>query len=478
MTDKTDQLDAGLTPGAPGDWRALAEKALRGADFDDTLVRETADGVERGPVFFDAPDHKSLAPSRNPALPWAMRQTIVEPTTDKANTAALADLMGGVSQLELRLDPSGDHGLEARDRDSMDAALKDVDLSIAPVSLDAVWEQAAHAGVLMGVLNDRGLEGVGGGLGLSPIEYEARRGVSLEAEAISSSARMTLKALEKHPDMTGFRADGSLAFEAGGTENQELGFMAACGAAYMRALIDEGASPDIAARAIEARLAADADIHLTIAKLRAARKIWARIAEAFGASERARVLRLHAVTANRMMSAADPWTNLIRTACAGFAAAAGAADAITIRPLTDAIGRPTRFARRTARNLHILLAEESHIGVVNDPAAGSYLHENLTQSLAESGWRAFQAIEARGGARDCLRTNWLQGGIAAARQTRIEALQAGDQALIGVTKFPDPDPRAVKTDGAWPDWPAPGGDFDPMAPMRLAERFESEEAGQ
>lgn len=458
-------------------WRALAERALKGADFEDSLVRAAPDGFDRGPVFFDAPDAAAApgAAPRDAFLPWGMRQTIVEATPETANAAALADLMGGVSELELRLDPLGEHGLAARDAEAMQAALKGVDLSIAAVSLDAISEQAAHAGVLMRLLKEGGVKGAKGGLGLSPIEFEARRGVEMIEDPVASSARMTLKLLETQPDMTGFRADAALVFEAGGAESQELGFMAACGAAYMRALIDEGASPGQAARAVEARLAVDADIHLSIAKLRAARRIWARIADAFGAPAEDRALRLHAVTAGRMLSAKDPWTNLIRNACAGFAAAAGTADAVTIRPLTDPVGRPTGFGRRIARNLHILLSEESHVGRVADPAAGGYLHENLAQALAEAGWKAFQAIEARGGAQSVVRSGWLQGGVALARQARIEALKEGEDVLVGVTKYPDPDPRAVETAGDWPDAPPPEGSFPALTQTWFAADFEREE---
>ena len=116
-----------------------------------------------------------------------------------------------------------------------------------------------------------------------------------------------------------------------------------------------------------------------------------------------------------MLSAQDPWTNLIRNACAGFAAAAGGADSITIRPLTDAIGRPSGFARRVARNLHILLAEESHIGKVTDPASGGYLHKHLTDALAQKAWTLFQDIERKGGLVEAFADGSLQAEIAAAR---------------------------------------------------------------
>ncbi|WP_203292117.1 methylmalonyl-CoA mutase family protein [Maricaulis parjimensis] len=472
MSDTIRALAAGFPAIEASAWQGLAEKALRGAQFD-TLNRETIDGIKRGPVFFDRPEgtHAVDTAPRDLDLPWGMRQTLVEADPERANTAALDDLMGGVSELELRLDSTGAFGLKANELELLDAALKGVDLSIAPIHLDSLNGQGHHAHLLLALFAKRRLDGetLGGGLGLHPIERAARQGIALDDQCFPKAVDLVQLTREAFPQLKVFRLEAALAFEAGGSETQELALMAASAATYMRLMMEAGLDANSAAGLIEARLSADADIHLTIAKLRAARRIFARIVESFGATGDATRLSLQASTSARMLSAKDPWTNLIRNACAGFAAAAGGADAITVRPLTEAIGRPTGFARRVARNLHILLAEESHLGAVTDPAAGSYLHESLSDGLAREAWALFQTIEAKGGLVEAFAKGWLQEDIREVRDKRLALIEDGQTPILGVTQYVDPDPRAVETLDRWPEPDAPEG---ALTAMRLAADFE------
>ncbi|OLF77671.1 hypothetical protein AWH62_03075 [Maricaulis sp. W15] len=473
MTDTIRSLAGDFPPQSPETWAGLAEKALRGADFEATLGRSTIDGIKRGPAFFSRPDgaHAVDAVPRDLHLPWGMRQTLVEATPEAANMAALDDLMGGTSELELRLDPTGEFGLKANEIELLDSALKGVDLTLAPIHLDSLGGQGHHAHLLLTLFARRRIDGelVSGGLGLHPVERAARQGIALDDQCFPKAAALTELAQAAFPNLKIFRCEAAHMFEAGASESQELAIMAASAATYMRLMMETGLDANAAAKAIEARLAADADIHLTIAKLRAARRIFARIAESFGATGEARRLSLHVTTAGRMLSARDAWTNLIRNACAGFAAAAGGADAITVRPMTEAIGRPTGFARRVARNLHILLAEESHLGKVTDPAAGSYLHETLADSLAQSAWSLFQQIERRGGLVDAFATGWLQGEIFELRDKRLALIEDGTTPVLGVTQYVDPDPRAVETLELWPAIETPEGALNAM---RMPASFE------
>lgn len=473
MSETIHSLSGGFAAKTAEDWRPLAEKALRGADFDETLGRVSADGIERGPAYFERAARADAVDTleRDLHLPWGMRASIVEATPETANAAALADLMGGVSELELNLDPRGETGLNANDIDALDAALKGVDLSIAPIHLDVILGQGTHAHHLLALYARRRIDGemLEGGLGLNPIGRAARQDVTLDPECFDKAKAHVQLCQAAFPKLKIFRADGALAFEAGATEAQELAVMAGKVAAYMRLMGECGMSADEASQAIEIKLAADTDIHLTIAKLRAARRIFSQIASSFGATQTR--ANIHVVTAGRMLSARDPWTNLIRNACAGFAAAAGGADSITIRPMTDALGRPGSFARRVARNLHILLAEESHIGKVTDPAAGGYLHEHLTEQLAQTAWAMFQDIEGKGGLVTVFGDGSLQAEILAARKARLKDIADGKAVILGVTQYPDPDPKPVETGGSWGEMTSPDS---PLAPVFLATAFEGE----
>ncbi len=173
-----------------------------------------------------------------------------------------------------------------------------------------------------------------------------------------------------------------------------MAFAAAAAVAYAKALVRAGMPMADAFARITLGLAADADYFLTIAKLRAAR--------ASGRASRPpaapiRPPRIEARSSRRMLTAKDAWTNMIRLTTAGFGAAVGGADAVVLGNFTDAIGRPTPFARRQSRNAQLVLMEEAHIGRVADPAAGSGYVEALTDEIAREAWTRFQAIEAAGG---------------------------------------------------------------------------------
>jgi len=511
---------AGDFPAADLDaWRAEADKALKGAPFE-RLVRRTVDGVQRGPLFTRAdladagetgapgaaPFIRGAAAQRDAYLPWGMRQSVDHPDPKTANAQILEELAGGASEIALKIDPNGASGVAARTLDELKTVLDGVMLDLAPVHLQPSRMAPQSAALFLALLEDTGLDAasIKGGLGLSPIGRKSLAGggaASLE-ERLARTAEAAACAADRFPGLKTVAITATAPHEAGGSEAQEIAFACAGGASYMRVFIDHGLSPDQAAAALEFSFAADADIHLTIAKLRAARRAWARVAEAFGVSEDGRAMRQHVVTSARMLTARDAYTNLIRNACAGLAAAAGGADAITIRPFTDALGPATPFARRLARNLQILLMEESHLGKTADPAGGGFLHETLGARLADAGWAALQEIERRGGLFESVKSGWLQGEIAQALDKRRQALAAGQDALIGVSHYPQLDAKPVDIEPrsyAPPqlDAPAiepqpflgkieaakagaqvrvldpPDQEWPPITPVRLAEPFEA-----
>lgn len=445
MSEDIRELARGFPAQSAGDWRELALGALKGADFDRTLVRTTPDGIRRGPVFFERPDDAApLCPTRDAFLPWAIRQSHGEADPAKANANILADLAGGVSEIGLRLDQDGTNGIAVSSAADIERVLRGVDQSIAPVNIEAGGLDGAH--LLAEVLKQA--PDTKGGFGLPP-------GSPIAAELA-----------KQFPNMRLIAVDARAVFDAGGSEVQEVAFMACGLAEAMRGLIDSGVDAERAARGVEVRLAADADIHLTIAKLRAARIVCARIVEAFGAAGVS--TPLHAITAYRMMTRRDPWTNLIRVTAAGFAAAAGGADAITIRPVTAALGRPTPFAQRVARNLQIMLQEESHLGRVADPAAGSFLHETLTRELAQQAWSLFQTLESEGGYETAVDGDAFRKRIADARAGHEKAYRSGKESLLGINAFPELHSRPVDA--------LPGHDIGhdaPFEPVRFAAPFEA-----
>jgi methylmalonyl-CoA mutase len=142
---------------------------------------------------------------------------------------------------------------------------------------------------------------------------------------------------------------------------------------------------------VEFRYAATDEQFPTIAKLRAARRLWARVLELSEAVERTQ--RQHVVTSRPMMSKYDPWVNMLRTTVAAFAAGVGGADAVTVLPFDSTLGVPDAFGRRIARNTSSLLISESHLARVADPAGGAYAVEKLTDDLARAAWEIFGRLD-------------------------------------------------------------------------------------
>jgi len=221
-------------------------------------------------------------------------------------------------------------------------------------------------------------------------------------------------------------------------------------------------------------LAADADLFLSIAKLRAARSLMARVAEACGAGEAAGALHLTASTSERMMAKRDPWVNMLRTTVACAGAVFGGADAISVLPFTWALGKPDRFAHRIARNTQLVLMEESALGRVADPAHGAWFIEQLTSDLAQKAWTLFQSIEAEGGMAPALAAGFIQDEIGKVAAERADRLAHGASELTGISAFPRLAADGVDVAPHPPVAPivSSGVRVQPLPMRRLAEPFE------
>ncbi len=315
------------------------------------------------------------------------------------NAEVLAALVDGVSALVLRV---GTDGLAAAD---IPRALEGVYLELAPVSLDAGADFRTAAESLLELVAGASESTAGGiviDLGADPLtaplgDFSGRNLAAPTVDDVIATAAVAARRV----GVRTVTVDGPAFHNRGASAGWELAGVVAAGAEYLRLLAGAGMSAADALRQISFRLVADDDQFMTIAKFRAARLLWARVAEVLGDPDGGAV-RLHAVTSLPMMTQRDPWVNMLRTTIAAFGAGVGGADTVEVLPFDVAIpggypGVRSGFARRIARNTQLLLLEESHIGRVRDAAGGSWYVEDLTEALAEQAWSHFQQIEARGG---------------------------------------------------------------------------------
>ncbi|MEU5420958.1 methylmalonyl-CoA mutase family protein, partial [Streptomyces sp. NPDC020667] len=279
-------------------------------------------------------------------------------------------------------------------------------------------------------------------------------------------ADLAARCLRDRPGLRALTVDALPYHDAGGSAAQELGASLATGVAYLRALTDRGLGVDQACAQLEFRYAATADQFLTIAKLRAARRLWARVAEVSGATTGA-AQRQHAVTSSVMMTRRDPWVNMLRTTIACLGAGVGGADAVTVLPFDAALGLPDAFARRIARNTSSILLEESHLARVIDPAGGSWYVERLTDELAHAAWAWFQEIERAGGQAAALRSGLIAERLADTWRQRTEDLATRREPITGVSEFPNLGEPPVPRD------PAPATPGGGLPTVRRDEAYEA-----
>lgn len=352
----------------------------------------------------------------------------------EANGAILLGLTEGISALVLRI---GDGGIAPTD---LDRLLDGVYLDLVPVVLDTDGvSYGAAAGALAGLLtglDDDQRSRLSVDLGADPLTASLAGHTAPCLDEVVATAQSVL-GYDGH--VRAITVDGPAFHNLGANAAWELGAAIAAGVAYLRRLVDAGSSAAAALRQISFRFAVDDDQFQSIAKLRAARQLWARVAEVVGDPD-AGSATVHATTSLPMMSQRDPWVNMLRTTVAAFAAGVGGADIVHVHPFDVAIeggfpGTARSFARRIARNTQLLLLEESHIGRVLDPAGGSWFVEDLTRSLAEQAWAHFQEIEAKGGfeaARD-----HIAAQIAEVAQRRAADIAHRRTSLTGVNEFPN-----------------------------------------
>lgn len=194
---------------------------------------------------------------------------------------------------------------------------------------------------------------------------------------------------------------------------------------------------------MEFRYCATDEQLVTIAKLRAARRLWARVAELSQAPAEACGQRQHAMTSRAMMSTREPYVNLLRTSVAAFAAGVGGADAVTVLPFDSPLGLPSSLGRRAARNTSSLLVWESHVGAVSDPAGGSFAVERLTDQLARAAWSEFDRIERGGGVEASLADGSLLTRVDEIAHRRAVDVAHRRRPLTGLSEFPDPDQSSL-----------------------------------
>jgi len=443
MSISASQLDLAAdfpTPSAK-QWRALVEKALKGADFEKHLVSYTADNIRFEPLYMQASEER-LVTNGLPGQPWAICSRVDHPDPAAAGRLALADLEGGANLLSLVTADAGcarGYGVNLHSIEDLAHLCADVGLDMIGLRLEPSVNGKRNAALLAAFLGQSKVPAskLEVNFGLAPIAMLMRCGsLEVTGDTLMSDLAATVSDLRKC-GFTGhlISCDVRPVHEAGGSEIQELAVALAMGVAYLRGLSQNGDELAVAARTLSWTVAVDSDQFMGLAKLRALRLLWMRVEQASGLPPQP--IAIHCETAWRMMSRCDVPVNMLRTTMAAATACLGGADSICVLPFTAPQGLADAFARRLARNAQTVLAEEANLWRVADPAAGAGAYEALTDDLCHKAWALFQDIEAEGGIVESLQAGKLQPRIAALSAARAKKIASREIALTGTSEFPN-----------------------------------------
>lgn len=427
---KARRVDVGELPEEPE--RLLDETTYDGLTVAPLYTRR--DELPEQPLPGTFPFVRGRDATRDVHRGWFVSAQFAQRDAAAANREILAALDNGISAIWLGV---GERGVPVAE---LPSALNGLLFELAPLTLDAGGDVAAAADQVFAVLDGYAAsarEDVRVALGAAPL---TSRFADLPDTGLAEAVALAGRAAGRPETVRAITVDGTVFHDAGASDAQELGAAVAAGLAYLRALTE---SVDIAdaLQQLEFRFAATDDQFATIAKLRAARQLWARVAQVCGAPDFGGAPQ-HAVTSAAMMSRRDPWVNMLRTTLAAFGAGIGGADTVTVLPFDSALppgelGVSKSFADRMARNTQLLLLEESHLGHVLDPGAGSWYVEDLTAALAAKAWEFLQEIEAAGGYLAALESGLLAARVAATKDARDADVAHRKTAVTGVNEFPN-----------------------------------------
>jgi methylmalonyl-CoA mutase len=341
-----------------------------------------------------------------------------------------------------------------------------------PPVATAEWEAAIHADLKGADYEKRLVWRTEEGLNVKPYyRQEDLAGLEAQTDIAPGQFPFTRGAgadweIAQNPALPADAVRGDRLHELGATSVQELAYALAEGVERLAAQVEKGVPADAAAPAIPFVFGVGSNYFFEIAKLRAARLVWAQAVAAFGPAGEACRMKIHAVTALSNKSICDPWTNLLRSTTEALSAALGGCDALTVQSF--------HYPERLAHNIQIILKEEVHLDKVADPAGGSYYVEALTAALARAAWTLFQQVDAAGGFTKVSTSGAIDAAVAQSREARQKAVAARRRTLVGVNNYPN---LAERIDASAPGDPA-GRLAEPFEKLRLRTQRHAAKTGR
>lgn len=437
-------LFAEFPASTPADWRKAAEEFLAGAPFEKKLITRTPEGIDLQPIYTQA--DLPRATETWPGLPPYVRGSDAlgsrvdgwhicqEPgDTDPAafNAALLRDLQRGQNAVSV----------PAHLVSSLASVVNGVDLGAVPIFIRAGSSAQSATAALIDIAKQQGVttSALRGAVLADPINELAAGAASPIglSGAYDDMAELVRQAKRDGLALRTIGVNAAAWAEAGGSAVQELAFGLATGVEYLGVLHKRGLEVNETAPRFLFTFALGSNVFMEIAKLRAARLLWARAVSAAGGDDESQRLLCHGRTTRWNKTVLDPHVNLLRSTTEAFAGVVGGCSGLQVGTFDECIRTPDDFSRRLARNIQIILAEECQLGRVVDPAGGSWYVETLTHQLAEKAWKLFQEVERFGGMAAALGEGYPQTLVERTAAERLSAVASRRDAIIGTNLHPN-----------------------------------------
>ena len=444
---KQEKLFAEFPPVATAQWEEAIAADLKGADYERKLVWRTGEGFNVRP-YYRAENLEGLRflASQAGEFPyvrgthahnrWRIHQTVTVADAAAANAEALQLLGSGVDSLGFHIAKAD---FTAADLDTL---LRDIhlpavdlvfcgekmgrfaDLVLAKIEKEGVAKDDAHIAFVIDPL----------------VKGLSTKGDFCSPDGKECFARIVelIRKTEEYKHIRIVNVSGQIFGNSGSTLVEELAFALSAGHDYLVRLTEAGLTVDEAARKLRFSLSVTSNYFLEIAKLRAARMLWANIVKGYDPEKECSCkMMIHAETSRWNQTVYDPYVNMLRGTTEAMSAAIGGVHSLEVTPFDRAFEAPTEFAKRIARNVELLLKHESHFDQVVDPAGGSYYIENLTQSIAEEAWKLFLEIEEQGGYTAAYKAGTIVEKVKASAANKDKNIATRRQILLGANQFPN-----------------------------------------
>ncbi len=481
MADKTTQpLFSEFPPISTKEWMDKITTDLKGADFEKKLVWQTNEGLKVRP-FYREEDLKNLEylntlPGEFPYVrgtktnnSWLVRQDLVVTDAAEANKKALDLISKGITSLGFIFEDE-----KLITRETIGTLLKGLASKETELNFSALH---GNKTLLQLVSEELKADQVKGSINFDPLGQLTISGEScVTIEELLNNAAELVKAGQSLPAFQTLTVNAKHFNNAGANIIQELAFGLAMGNEYLAQLTSRGININEAAKSLRFNFAIGGNYFMEIAKLRAARMLWANIVEAWKPSDKeVAKMHVHCETSEWNKTIYDPYVNLLRTQTEAMSATLGGTDSLTVIPFDKVFREPNAFSERIARNQQLLLKEESYFDKIADPAAGSYYLENLTDSIAREAWSLFSEVEEQGGYTKALQAGLVQARVKESSDKLRLDLARRKMTLLGTNQYPNSLETVAdnisKKEAATQK--SEGNTIEPIQLYRGAEQFEA-----